>query len=276
MRILITNDDGVYSPGIAALAQVAKHFGEVRVVAPDVEMSSAAQSITASRPLTVKRTPLDDVEAYRVNGTPGDCVMIGTTLWESVTLVLSGINLGSNLGNAIWHSGTLAAAKQAALLGLRGIALSIPVGRDEPDFEQVKPAVREVLGLLLEERSLCLINVNFPNTTPRGMLWTRQAVKFYDGKIVSGKDPMGREHFWFTVAPLTATEEGTDLWAVEKGYVSITPLRLDLTNEKELALVQARQSLAVPRAHPQPSPPVDTRADGPDKPNTVTAIEATK
>ena len=118
MRILITNDDGVYSPGIAALAQVATHFGQVRVVAPDVEMSSAAQSITASRPLSVKRTPLGDIDAYRVNGTPGDCVMIGTTLWEGVTLVLSGINLGSNLGNALWHSGTLAGAKQAALLGL--------------------------------------------------------------------------------------------------------------------------------------------------------------
>ena len=124
MRILITNDDGVYSPGIAALAQVASRFGEVRIVAPDVEMSSASHSITASRPVTYKRTPLPaGLEAYRVNGTPGDCVMLGTTLWEKVDLVLSGINLGTNLGNAIWHSGTLAGAKQAALLGLRGIAL---------------------------------------------------------------------------------------------------------------------------------------------------------
>ena len=273
MRILVSNDDGIYSPGITALAQVAAEFGETRIVAPDVERSSAGHSITAASPLSYKRTPNRGVEAFRVNGTPADCVSLGVSQWEHVDVVLSGINLGSNLGNAIWHSGTLAAAKQAALLGLRGIALSIPVVHDEPDFETVKPAVREALALLLAERSICLINVNFPNATPRGMLWTRQAVKFYDGKIVSGKDPMGREHFWFTVTPLTATEEGTDLWAVEKGYVSITPLRLDLTNEKELAIVQARQALG-PRAQPEGSAPSGTDVEAPGKPSAVTAIEA--
>src|SRR5574339_770725 len=140
MRILITNDDGVYSPGIAALAQVASRFGEVRVVAPDVEMSSASSSITASRPVTYKRTLLPGIDAWRVNGTPADCVTLGVTLWEKVDLVLSGINLGTNLGNAIWHSGTLAGAKQASLLGLRGIALSAPAtDREQPDFELLKP-----------------------------------------------------------------------------------------------------------------------------------------
>jgi 5'-nucleotidase len=102
--------------------------------------------------------------------------------------------------------------------------------------------VREVLTVLLKE-NVRLLNVNFPHEHPKGMLWTRQAVKFYDGKIVPGKDPMGRQHYWFTVAPLTETEEGTDLWAVERGYVSITPLRLDLTNEKDLAAMQARRPL---------------------------------
>ena len=126
MRILITNDDGVYSPGIAALAQVASRFGEVRIVAPDVEMSSASQSITSSRPVNYKRTPLPGLDAWRVNGTPADCVTLGASLWENVDVVLSGINLGPNLGNAMWHSGTLAGAKQATLLGLRGIAFSVP------------------------------------------------------------------------------------------------------------------------------------------------------
>ena len=111
MRILVTNDDGVYSPGIAALAHVAAAFGDVRIVAPDVEMSSASSSITSSRPVTYKRTPLNGLDAYRVNGTPADCVTLGVTLWEKVDLVLSGINIGTNLGNAIWHSGTLAGAK---------------------------------------------------------------------------------------------------------------------------------------------------------------------
>jgi 5'-nucleotidase len=235
MRILITNDDGVYSPGIAALAQVASRFGEVRVVAPDVEMSSASHSITASRPVSVKRTPLPGIEAYRVNGTPGDCVLLGTTLWEEVDLVLSGINIGTNLGNAMWHSGTLAGAKQAALLGLRGIALSAPAtDREQPDFELLKPWAATVLEALLEAPELCLGNVNFPARAPRGTAWTRQSMRHYDGKVVPGKDPMGRQHYWFTVVPVEATEEGTDRWAIEQGYVSMTPLRLDLTDHEQL------------------------------------------
>src|SRR5215212_6101289 len=235
MRILVTNDDGIYSPGIAALAQVASEFGDVRIVAPDVERSSAGHSITASRPLSYKRTPLKGIDAYRVDGTPADCVALGTYQWENVDVVLSGINLGSNLGNAMWHSGTLAAAKQASLLGLRGIALSTPVTDTEPDFEILKPWVARVLDLLLPARELPLINVNLPPAMPRGVLWTRQSVRHYDGKVVPGKDPMGRTHFWFTVVPLESAEEGTDRWAIERGYVSITPLRLDLTDEAQLA-----------------------------------------
>src|SRR5687768_17305820 len=128
MQILVSNDDGIYSPGIATLARVASRFGDVRVVAPDVEQSSASHAITASKPLSYRPTRIiEGVEAYRVNGTPADCVALGAHHWESVDVVLSGINLGTNLGNALWHSGTLAAAKQAALLGLRGIAFSTPV-----------------------------------------------------------------------------------------------------------------------------------------------------
>jgi len=239
MRILITNDDGVYSPGIAALAQVASRFGEARIVAPDVEMSSASQSITASRPVRYKRTALPGADAYRVNGTPSDCVMLGTTLWDHVSLVLSGINIGTNLGNAIWHSGTLAGAKQAALLGLRGIAFSAPATEEEqPDFDMLKPWVGTVLEMLLELPEPCLINVNFPARPPRGTRWTSQSVRHYDGKVVPGKDPMGRTHYWFTVVPIESTEEGTDRWAVEQGYVSMTPLRLDLTDHEELQRVR--------------------------------------
>src|SRR3954471_18375796 len=152
MRILVTNDDGIYSPGIAALAQAASQFGDVRIVAPDVEQSSASHAITASRPLSYRRTPLPcGIEAYRVNGTPADCVALGAYNWEKVDVVLSGINLGTNIGNSIWHSGTLAAAKQAALLGLRGIAFSTPVTQDEPDFERLAPSVAKVLELLLPD-----------------------------------------------------------------------------------------------------------------------------
>lgn len=238
MRILISNDDGIYSPGLHALGEVAREFGDVRIVAPDVEQSSMGHAITASRPLSYRKTSIGDFDAYRVNGTPADCVALGTSQWEKVDLVLSGINLGSNLGNSAWHSGTLAAAKQAALLGCRGVAFSAPVSKDEPiDFSIMKPHVKRVLAILIEERELTLVNVNLPEEVPRGLRWTRQSVRHYDGYVLPATDPMNRPIYWFTVRPVEATEEGTDRWAVEHGYVSITPLRLDLTSEGDLARV---------------------------------------
>lgn len=235
MRILVTNDDGIYSPGIAALAKVARRFGEVRIVAPDVEQSSMGHAITATRPVSYKKSPItfESIDAYRVNGTPADCVALGTHLWAKTDLVLSGINMGPNLGNSMWHSGTLAAAKQAVLLGIKGIAFSTFAGKTEPDFEALEPFVEKSLALLLENHKLSLYNVNLP-PQPKGIQWTRQSVRLYDGKVVPGIDPMGRKHYWFTVVPLEPAEEGTDRWATEHGYVSITPLRLDLTNEEEL------------------------------------------
>ncbi|BAV06050.1 5'-nucleotidase /3'-nucleotidase /exopolyphosphatase [Filimonas lacunae] len=245
MRILVTNDDGIYSPGIACLAKVASRFGEVRIVAPDVEQSSMGQAITASRPLSYKASPIsfDGLQAYRVNGTPADCVALGMHLWATTDVVLSGINMGTNLGNAMWHSGTLAAAKQAVLLGCRGIAVSTVADKTEPDFATLEPFVAEALTMALQhdDPDLHLININLP-PNPVGMKWTRQSVRFYDNQVVPGTDPMGRKHYWYTVIPLEAAEEGTDRWAVEQGLVSITPLRLDLTDEKALAKAQQLQA----------------------------------
>jgi 5'-nucleotidase len=234
MRILVSNDDGVYSPGIAALARSATKFGDVRVVAPDVEQSSAGHAITASRPVRFRPTHIfDDIEAYRVNGTPADCVALGINQWDRVDVVLSGINLGLNLGNSTWHSGTLAAAKQAVLLGIRGIALSAPVDDETSDFSVLAPWIDRTLEMLLASDEAKLVNVNFPSD-PRGLRWTAQAVDQYNGKVVADEDPMGRPVFWFTVVPLEEHREETDLWAVEQGYVSLTPLRLDLTDYEAL------------------------------------------
>lgn len=244
MRILISNDDGIYSPGLAALAEVASKFGEVRVVAPDVEQSSMSHAITSSRPLSYRRTPITKfdgakIEAYRVNGTPADCVALGVHNWDGIELVLSGVNLGTNLGSAVWHSGTLAAAKQAALLGLRGIAFSTPTTESEPDFPALIPWVEQALGVLIATKNLPLVNVNVP-VAPKGICWTRQAIQHYDGRVVPAQDPMGRQHFWYTVVPVDAAERGTDRWAMSQGYVSITPLRLDLTDGALLAQERAR------------------------------------
>ena len=245
MRILIANDDGIYSPGLLALAEVARQFADVRIYAPDVEQSSMGHAITHSRPLSFKPTPIGDFEAFRVNGTPADCVALGVHMWEHVDLVLSGINLGPNLGNSMWHSGTLAAAKQAALLGLRGIALSTPATAGEPDFQRLRPYVVRALEILIAEPSLCLVNVNFP-PQPTGLVWAHQSVRHYDGRVVPGRDPMGRQHYWLTVEPVEEVEEGSDRWAVERGLVSITPLRLDLTDAAELVRLRAERPLPGP------------------------------
>jgi 5'-nucleotidase len=203
-------------------------------------------AVTHSRPLHYKKSPIsfEGIDAWRVNGTPADCVALGSHLWDKTDVVLSGINLGPNLGNSMWHSGTLAGAKQAVLLGMKGIALSIPVGKSEPDFDLIDNYVEKTLQLLLENKDLSLVNVNFPQH-PIGIKWTRQSVRQYDGKVVPGVDPMGRKHYWFTVTSLEPADEGTDRWAVENNYVSMTPLRLDLTDHNALTKAEVKQPLEV-------------------------------
>jgi len=237
MKILVTNDDGIYSPGLMCLAQVASKYGEVIVMAPDIEQSSMGQAITSGKPITYKKSPIhfEGIEAYRVNGTPADCVALGTHLTEDIDLVLSGINIGSNLGNSAWHSGTLSAARQAVLFGIRGIAFSVSVGDSEPDFEALEPFVTEAMKEVIEENELKLLNINFPRYPEGEIVWTNQSVRHYDGKVIANKDPMGRQHYWFTVIPIEPEDEGSDRWAVKHGKTSITPMILDLTDQEYLA-----------------------------------------
>jgi 5'-nucleotidase len=242
MRILIANDDGIFSPGLVALAEVAAKFGEVLIMAPDVEQSAMGHAITIMRPLRYHKTRLSGFQAFRVNGTPADCVAIGMFHWGKPDLVLSGINLGSNLGNDIWSSGTVAAAKQATLLGVRGIAFSMPISEDEPTYHLQQPYVAQVLELARDTADFpMLTNVNLP-LNPTGIRWTHQSVRHYSGKVVEGQDPMGRKHFWFAAIPLTEPDRDSDRWAVEHDLVSLTPLRLDLTDEAWLASVKAAKA----------------------------------
>lgn len=233
MRILISNDDGVFSPGILVLARVASEFGEVRVVAPDVEQSGMSHAITIKRPLHYYPVALDGIEAYRVDGTPADCVALGAHHWGEVDLVLTGINLGLNIGHNVWHSGTVAAAKQAAFLKIPAIAFSAPYSDETLDYEPYLPYIRQVISLFLELPNMMLLNVNFP-MVPTGMLWARQSVRHYEGIVLPDRDPMGRQHYWFSERPREGVEEGTDRWAIERGLVSLTPIRLDLTDETAL------------------------------------------
>ena len=245
MRILVSNDDGVHSPGLHALARVAQRFGDVRVVAPDVEQSAMSHAITVRRPLHYTRTKVDGLDAYRVDGTPADCVALGAHHWDRVDLVLTGINLGLNIGHNIWHSGTVAAAKQASFLGIPAIAFSAPVAEQEPDWERLAPFVAQVIELFLATPDLPLLNVNFPEG-PNGLRWTRMSVRHYEGLVIPGEDPMGRKHYWFAERPRERVEEGTDRWAVERGYVSLTPLRLNLTDDERLEAARHRASAPEP------------------------------
>ncbi|MDT0687420.1 5'/3'-nucleotidase SurE [Autumnicola psychrophila] len=236
MKILVTNDDGIYSPGLSCLARAAAKYGEVIVMAPDVEQSSMGQAITSGKPITYKKSPIhfEGIEAYRVSGTPADCVALGTHLFDNIDLVLSGVNIGANLGNSAWHSGTLSAARQAVLFGIRGIALSVSVGEEETDFEALEPFVSDALKEVVYEKERELLNINFPRSPEGEIIWTNQSVRQYDGKVVANKDPMGRQHYWFTVVQIENVEEGTDRWAVRHGKTSITPMILDLTDHNHL------------------------------------------
>jgi 5'-nucleotidase len=238
MRILVSNDDGVHSPGIHALAKVAQAYGDVRVVAPDVEQSAMSHAITVRRPLHYARQKLDGLEAYKVDGTPADCVALGAHHWDKVDLVLTGINLGLNIGHNIWHSGTVAAAKQASFLGIPAIAFSAPAVEGDVGYAMYEPYLKQVLDLFLAHPDLPLLNVNFPDH-PKGLRWTKMSVRHYEGYVIPGEDPMGRTHYWFAEEPRERVEEGTDRWAIEQGYVSLTPLRLDLTDERRLDAAHA-------------------------------------
>ncbi len=234
MKILISNDDGIFSPGLVALAEVATQFGEVLIFAPDFEQSAVSHAITIMRPLQYHQVKLlKGFEAYRVNGTPADCVAMGLYHWGGADLVLSGINLGSNLGSDIWHSGTVAAAKQGVLLGVQAIAFSQVINGVEPTYEKQKPYIAEILGMQVNGQLPRLVNVNFPKE-PHGIWWTHQSVRAYNGKVVESADPMGRKHYWFSAIPLTGPDENSDRWAVDNELVSLTPLRLSLTDDEWL------------------------------------------
>ncbi len=245
MKILVSNDDGVFSPGIAALARMARSFGDVRVVAPDVEQSGMGHAITIKRPLHYHHVALNGIDAYRVDGTPADCVALGAYHWEKVDLVLSGINLGLNIGHNVWHSGTVAAAKQAAFLQIPAIAFSAPYSDEKPDYDTYKPYVDEIIRMFLQTPDILLLNVNFPAKPNGKIIWTRQSVRHYEGVVLPGEDPMGRMHYWFSEEPREEVEEGTDRWAIENGYVALTPLRLDLTEYEALEKANEIEPLAV-------------------------------
>lgn len=235
--ILVANDDGIFSPGLKALALALTGVGRVVVVAPDVEQSAVGHGITIRRPLRFKHTAsagLGDLPAYRVDGTPADCVVLGVHLLGRPDVVVSGINLGPNLGEDLTHSGTVAAAIEGLALGVPSVAFS-QQGSPGGEYSFTAGAayaarlVREVLERGLPPR--VLLNVNFPAAPARGVRVTRVGEHRWEDNIVTRQDPEGREYHWVagnSHAP-DAHDPDTDYGAVQAGHISVTPVRLDLT-----------------------------------------------
>ncbi|WP_407051355.1 5'/3'-nucleotidase SurE [Methyloraptor flagellatus] len=240
MRILITNDDGIHAPGLAVLETIAAAIGdEVWVVAPETDQSGKAHSLTLSDPLRLRHI---EGRRYAVRGTPTDCVIMGIrhVLPEKPDLVLSGINRGSNIADDVTYSGTVAGAMEGTILGVPSIALSqaFPWKKDaEPGWDCAEALGVDVVRKILEVGipKGVLMNVNFPDRKPEevsGIEVTRQGARNEDLIHVEERiDGRGFPYYWIGYRPKWLNPEvGTDLWALDQGAVSITPLRLDFTD----------------------------------------------
>lgn len=234
MRFLVTNDDGYLALGIRTLQRAASEHGQVEVVAPDREQSATSHSLTMHHPLRVRT--LKDVRV--VDGTPTDCVVlaVGELLDARPDYVLSGINHGANLGDDVLYSGTVAGAMEATLLGIPAVALSY-VGSDPEAIEAWTPGVSELLRQIVGRGGFpkdTLLNVNIPPIAPaeaKGVRVTRLGRRVYEGSLMRAHDPSGKEYFWIGGGQTTWWGEAdSDFRAIEDGFISVTPLRLDLTN----------------------------------------------
>lgn len=245
--ILVTNDDGVNSPGLTSLFNAMKDLGDALIVSPDRERSAASRSLTMHKPLKVEKIRNS---VYMVNGTPTDCVAIGINkiLFEKPALVVSGINKGANLGDDIFYSGTVSAAMESTLLGIPSFAISLVLEKQHKKhslhFETASRVASEI-GRHVLLKSLpndTLLNINVPNVTIdkiKGIKLTRQGKRVYDNTVHEIFDPNGNQHYWIGGGePFWERGSDTDIQAILNGYISITPIHLDLTNYEALKILR--------------------------------------
>ncbi len=240
-RILLTNDDGIHSDGLIKLEEALREVGDVYTVAPASEMSGASHSLTLARPLRIRR--IDD-RHWTVDGTPTDCVTLALNKIiaadELPQICVSGINHGGNLGDDATYSGTVAGALEATILGVPGLAFSL-VARENYDFTEAArfavTAVRKVLAEGLPEGTL--LNINIPRVEVKGVRVTRQGIKNARPVISEHIDPRGKPYFWIGEEYFHsgAADDGTDYKAIEQGYISVTPLKSDMTDHRALTAI---------------------------------------
>jgi 5'-nucleotidase len=240
MKFLLTNDDGIDTPGIYALVKEIKRLGEVLVVAPEREMSGSGHSFTKHNPLRLRRFHKDgEFFGYATTGTPADSVKLGLFLAErKVDWVISGINHGGNLGIDLFYSGTVSGAVEGAIDGFPAVAFSLDMQgyEGEPQYAEAAAIARELLGSLLKQQlpSRFCLNVNIPNLPReriRGPRVAEQALQRYEDYFEVGEDPFGKSYYWLSGAAVDEDHrEDSDLTAIKEGCITITPLRIDLTD----------------------------------------------
>ncbi|NIQ97381.1 MAG: 5'/3'-nucleotidase SurE [Desulfuromonadales bacterium] len=236
MLILVTNDDGILSAGLTTLTEHLRSLGDVVVVAPDRERSAAGHSLTLHSPLRATEMAPGH---YAVNGTPTDCVNLGVhgLFNRRPDLVVSGINVGSNMGDDITYSGTVAAAMEATLMGVPAFAVSLETEGGAPADFSTAARFAALMAARLTESALppdTFLNVNVPACSRqevRGVRITRQGRRVYGDLVVEKLDPRGKKYYWIGAGDLGfKNEDGTDFHAVQQRFISVTPLHLDLTN----------------------------------------------
>lgn len=247
MRILLSNDDGYFSRGIAALAETLAPLGRLTVVAPDAERSGASNSLTLDRPLVVRRAQNG---FYYVNGTPTDCVHMAVTglLEDPPDIVVSGINHGANMGDDTIYSGTVAAATEGYLLGIPSVAVSLVRGEGDHFETAARVAaelVKRIQGNPFHEPTLLNVNVpDLPHDQIKGMQITRLGRRHKAEPVIRSHNPRGEPIYWVGAAgPAADAGEGTDFDAVNRGWVSLTPLQVDLTHYQQLNSLKGWLSL---------------------------------
>ncbi len=249
MHILVTNDDGVQAPGLLNLAQEMRKLGRVTVLAPDHNWSASGHVKTMERPLRVHETTLaDGSAAFMSDGAPSDCVALALLgLVDPADIVISGINPNANIGHDVTYSGTVTAAMEAVIDGVKGIAVSLhsPEGfKGQLDYSTAALVARRVAEKVMSDGlpKDVVLNVNVPylkENELKGTMITRQGLRVYRDALDQRMDPRGKPYYWIGgEAPTAVDEPGTDFGALTAGYVSITPLQLDLTNYKVMDVLK--------------------------------------
>jgi 5'-nucleotidase len=250
MHIVVTNDDGVFAPGLLALAKQLMKLGKVSIVAPDHNWSASGHVKTLHRPLRVKEVELDDgTLALACDGAPSDCIALAALglLPDPIDYVVSGINPNANLGHDVTYSGTVTAAMEGAIWGIPSIAVSVDAPenhRGSLDYAASAEMGRRVLEKLIQNPLSpdVILNVNVPYLPMdqlKGVAVTRQGLRIYRDELVKREDPRGRPYYWIGgEAPTGVKEEGTDIGELASGHVSITPIQLDLTAHSILQQVR--------------------------------------